>query len=640
MKMKVLKQTLLILPLILFLFGCNNNEPATVDVDDMNIDNVVVPDGFNYSTTKDVEVELIVPENLKKAVFSVVAFKKGADSLVIAKGTFDETGVFSSTVTVPSYIDTLVVQSEYIGLIDEISIPVAGKRASFDYRPLYSGTSKSGDIKPINLKSASANGYSYMGSYNSNGVPSYLITPDVIAQNLLDDINASLPEQKKVTDIHPEYLAGNAETNIILTKKADVWVTFVHEGAGYRNSLGYYTYKVGQEPKTRAEIEALTVVFPNLSYSGSGGGLKSGDKVHLGQFEANTVISWFLVADGWNGKTVTDARGVFYSQSDINPEKKSANKNHMVLLWDKTRELLLMGFEDINRDESSCDNDFNDAVYYATVNPVDAVLKSDVQPIDAANDADGDGINDELDDFPYDPNKSFNNFSPSKDNTGTLVYEDLWPSKGDYDFNDLVMGYNFNMIANSKNHIISIEATFTVKQIGGSFRNGFAFVLPVPADKIKSVSNQAMNAGYATLNSNGTESGVNETVIFVTENATKLKGQTLKIVVDFKTGVNKNTLGSVPFNPFIIVDGDRKREVHLPDLTPTSKGFAMLGQGDDYSSVENNRYYKTDRNLPWALNFYTDFVTPEEKVSIDKVYPRFIKWANSGGTIELDWYKQ
>ena len=111
-------------------------------------------------------------------------------------------------------------------------------------------------------------------------------------------------------------------------------------------------------------------------------------------------------------------------------------------------------------------------------------------------------------------------------------------------------------------------------------------------------------------------------------------------MVDFKTGVNKNTLGSVPFNPFIIVDGDRKREVHLPDLTPTSKGFAMLGQGDDYSSVENNRYYKTDRNLPWALNFYTDFVTPEEKVSIDKVYPRFIKWANSGGTVELDWYKK
>jgi hypothetical protein len=33
---------------------------------------------------------------------------------------------------------------------------------------------------------------------------------------------------------------------------------------------------------------------------------------------------------------------------------------------------------------------------------------------------------------------------------GTLAYEDLWPSKGDYDFNDLVVDYDFNIVKNNQ----------------------------------------------------------------------------------------------------------------------------------------------------------------------------------------------
>ncbi|MGE0018291.1 MAG: LruC domain-containing protein [Draconibacterium sp.] len=636
--MKKVNLTLLALFAVLLFQRCNTVDEPQIDPSDMTIENVVVPQGFDYSTTKEVEVALTVPANLSNAVVSIEAIS-GTENLVISKGTFDKAGYFNATVVVPAFVDTLVIRSQYVGLIDAVVVPVIGKNATLDYRPLYSASEKSGEIPSGFLKSASANGFNYLGTYNNSGVPNYLIASDVIEQNLLDDINASLPESKKVPDVHPEYIAGNTETNIILTKRADVWVTFVHEGAGYRNSLGYYTYKVGNEPKTRAEIEALNVVFPNLSFSGSGGGLKSGNKVYLGQFEANTVVCWFLVADGWDGSVVTNGRGLYYSQTELNPEINTALKNHMVLLWDKARNLLLMGFEDINRESRDCDQDFNDAVYYATVNPVDAIKKTDVQEIEAANDADGDGINDELDDFPFDPNKAFNNFYPSALNNGTLVFEDLWPSKGDYDFNDLVVGYNFNLIADGKNKISTIEATFKIKQIGAAYKNGFAFVMPIAASAIKSIEGQQMNVGYTKLNINGTEAGVNETVVFVTENATAFKGKTIKIIITLQKAVAKNDLGSVPFNPFIVVDGNREREVHLPDMAPTSKGKGMLGQKDDYSDVQFGRYYKTERNLPWALNFYTEFNTPDEKVSIDKTYPKFITWANSGGTVNLDWYK-
>ncbi len=620
--------------------SCMNAKDYDINVSDMTIENIVVPTNFNYSTIKEVKVSLTVPVQLKNGVFSLITFQNNEEGQEFGKGVFDDNGSFNAVFSIPAYIDTILVRSNYVGLIDGITIPVTGKTFSFDYRPLYADTAtKAGSDIGTSLKSAMAGPYQYLGTYSSLGVPNYLVASDVIQQNLLDDVNASLPEYSRVPDVNPDFIASGTETNIVLTKKADVWVTFVSEGAGYRNALGYYTYKLGNQPNTIQEISAMTIILPNVSFNGSGGGLASGNKVHLGQFEANTVVAWFLVADGRNGSAVGNGRNVFYSDPEFNPETNISLRNHMVLLYDKSREQLLLSFEDIPRDNSNCDQDFNDAVFYASINPIDAVQKSNLKSIIAANDSDGDGINDELDDFPYDPNKAFNNFAPSLQDYGTLAYEDLWPSKGDYDFNDLVTDYQFNLIANSSNLITRMESKFIVSHIGAAFHNGLAFILPVPKSGIASVENQVMNAGYVNRSANGTESGVNETVIFVAENISILKGDTLNINVNFTNAVSRSTLGSAPFNAFLVVNGDRQREVHLPDLPPTSKGLVYLGNEDDYSNISYGRYFKTDRNLPWALNFYEPFNPPAERQSIDNAYTRFVSWANSGGTINLDWYK-
>jgi len=312
----------------------------------------------------------------------------------------------------------------------------------------------------------------------------------------------------------------------------------------------------------------------------------------------------------------------------------------MVLLNDQSRSLMLMGFEDTPRNWSGCDNDFNDAIFFATSNPVDAIETSKVVKAKAANDADKDGINDELDDFPYDPNKAFNNYSPSVASNGTLAFEDLWPSKGDYDFNDLVLDYNFNQIANGQNLITSLEATFTVTNLGATYKNGFGIVLPIAPSKIKSIENQVLNVGYAKLNSNGTESDQSNSVIFVMENASIKVGTKVPLVIHFNEPVSMKDLGGAPYNPFIVVNGNRKKEVHLADMTPTDLGGEYLGQSDDFSNPKVGRYYKSKRNLPWAINVFDSFTPPAEKVSIDKTYSRFVAWANSGGTKDLDWYKK
>jgi hypothetical protein len=90
-------------------------------------------------------------------------------------------------------------------------------------------------------------------------------------------------------------------------------------------------------------------------------------------------------------------------------------------------------------------------------------IKSDIyKKIDSPVDTDGDGVSDTKDDYPNDPNKAFDNIYPSNDAFGTLAFEDLWPAKGDYDFNDLVVDYNINQVTNAQNMIVEIECTFQI----------------------------------------------------------------------------------------------------------------------------------------------------------------------------------
>lgn len=601
---------------------------------------------FDYPTSKNVNLVLDVPEYLKGATFSIYGKIGQQDSLDIGKGTFDDTGHFERSLTVTARLDSLLIYTNYIGLIDNVRLPVNGAEVAFDYSQFYQRDNGSGKraIYPkrtfFSQQNAQAD-YTFIDTFNSLGVPDNLAFADVIQQNLLDDINASLPENVPggIPVTNPDFLAGK-ETSLIITEEADVWVTFVSEGAGYRNVLGYYTYPLGEEPETVDEITEHRVIFPNVSFLGSGGGLISGDRVYLGRFSENTVISWFLAANGWFGSGVSDGNGVYYSNPDFNPESTEATRNHMVLLYDEARELTLLGFEDLRRDVAT-DDDFNDAVFYARANPPDAIQVGDFAEIEVANDADGDGINDELDDFPFDPDKAFNNFLPSVNSTGKLVYEDLWPSQGDYDFNDLAVDYSFNLIANGDNLVTSIDGTFTIENIGGALHNGFAFILPIDPNLVDSIDGQVINGGYETLASNGTETGTtpNETVVIVAGDCFDLLGQTISLTIDFSTPLDAAILGEVPFNAFLIANQDRAKEIHLPDLPPTSKAD-YLGTQDDFSDPSIGRYYKTSTNLPWALNIFEGFQTPPENIPITLQYPRFINWANSGGTQDLDWYAQ
>ena len=244
---------------------------------------------------------------------------------------------------------------------------------------------------------------------------------------------------------------------------------------------------------------------------------------------------------------------------------------------------------------------------------------------------------------------------------GTLAYEDLWPGKGDYDFNDLVIDYQFNILINTSNNVEKVTATFIIKAFGASFENGFGFQLSDAIDPADlTVTGYELSESFIDLESNGTESGLDIPTIIVYDNAYNqmehpgvgigvnttpgapyVTPDTLVITIDFKPNTYSfNDLDISNFNPFLIVNKVRSHEVHLPYYPPTAKADAALfGQWEDDSNPATNRFYVNEKNLPWAINIYESFAYPIEKQEILWAHLKFAEWAMSGGVQFPDWYK-
>jgi len=275
------------------------------------------------------------------------------------------------------------------------------------------------------------------------------------------------------------------------------------------------------------------------------------------------------------------------------------------------------------------------------------------------SDSDGDGVPDFQDDYSNDPSRAFDIFWPSGEN-GSIAFEDLWPGLGDYDFNDLVLDYQFQTVTNASNYVVEVFGDFTVKAVGASQRNGFGFQLGqnFPLENL-SVSGTVLSEGIINLENNGTESGQDKSTIIVFDNSYVVlpsAGGTgvnvspeypyvepvrVRITMDF--AVNTYLMEDIDienFNPFLIVNRDRSHEIHLPDYAPTNlMDITLFGTSHDDSNPATGKYFKTTNNTPWAILLPESFDYPIEKTEITASYLHFVEWAQSSGTIYNDWYQ-
>ncbi len=620
-----------------------------------------VADDFDFATTQSVQaaIRVLDPQGGAMSYLRVDVYQRDSDGLLqpLASGATDEAGDYAADLSVAAHVDSLVVEVDCIGIMPgQVSVPIVAGRVDH----LFGGT---GLQRPPRAKSMGAamvagkptaimGGLTYMGTWDSDGVPDYLEAQgDPIDGGLLRQLNASLPERRSVPATNPQFLTAR-QTNTRVTEAADVWVTFVHEGALWKNALGFYTYPVGHPPASASQIRERQVVFPNVSAVGSGGRLYPGDRVHLGRFPAGTEIGWFLAVQGWRGNSVTEGTHIVYSDPDLNPERDARQRQHSVLLSVPDRQLLLLGFEDLRRDET-CDEDFNDAVFYVTVTPYASVETRELAESRAYVDSDGDHIEDYCDEYPHDPNRAFNSWCPGRNAYATLAFEDGWPAKGDYDFNDLVVAYNFMQISNAANRVVALDGTFRVRAAGASFFNGLGVQLPLSPSQVRSVEGAHLTERFVTNGANGVEMGQDRAVIVVFDNAytvvrppagfylnTQLEAPRVEpaaVTVHVELAAPATLSEPAPFNPFAIINRTRGKEVHLPGRSPTALADrALFGTGDDRSTAMG--YYRSATNLPWALNLAASWRHPVERAPIVQAYRYFASWAETSGRAHADWY--
>jgi LruC domain-containing protein len=620
-----------------------------------------VPPGFLFKTTRDVGISIRTLDNMDIPVpnirVSVYNDYPDQGGHCIVSGATDVNGYYKVNYIFPVNLDSVVVATNAIGFVNAQKFSVRSGALNC----LLGGKHAVANLKDGGTFKSTLTNFYPMGTYNSNGVPTYL-TPanDPIDASMIQDINATLPEYINLTVGHPQYFAPTNVQNMIIEAASDVWVTFVHEGAGYRNVLGYFRYNTGNPPATPASIDSIHVIFPNVSFGGSGGGLSAGNRVHLGVFPPGTTLGWVLIADGFRNNTITAGNWTVYSNKNLNPEANADKKQHVVLCNDIGRGKFLLSFEDQRRDGST-DNDFNDAVFYVTANPIQAIQTTNIPlPNYTQVDTDGDGVSNTFDDYPTDATKAFNNFYPAEGTTGTLAFEDLWPSKGDYDLNDMVIGYSFNQVTNGQNKVVQIGATIILEAMGAGYKNGFGIQFPFSSSLVGSVSGTDIQESYIVQNGNGTETGQSKATVIIFDNGYNLlphpsgggtgvnttpgtiyvEPDTLNILINLTAPISLSEVGLPPYNPFLIVKMDRGREIHLINKPPTDlANLALFGTNSDDSQVSSGRYYVTKEDLPWALDISDIYDYPVEKTEITEVYLKFIPWVEGNGQTYYDWFQ-
>lgn len=658
--------------------ACNKTDklaiPPVVTTGNTDVDALVamkIPESFNYNTDQElaVNITILAPDNspVKNIPVRILNKIDIAGGVVLYKALTDNEGKISGTIKLPASMDKIVVDPKYLGVMRNATVTIVNKTISCT---LGGSNGYSGNVVPDVLLGGRPNPqgrplsplaipYRYMGTFTNDGRPNYLEPiNEVISNDFLNKVNASLPEGIPVMISHPDYLAANVETNLNMIALSDVWFTFLTEGAGFKNSIAYFTYPTATPPTRTSDIDTLRIILPNASLLGSGGSLIPGNTVKLGRFSAGTSIGFALIANGWTGSSVGSGLHTVFSIDALNPEIRTAEKRHSVLLWDNSLSLFLVGFEDLIRNNGSGDNDFNDCLFYLKSNPVEAVSRARVNPIDIPVDTDGDGVNDVYDDFPLDPLRAYVNYYPSQTTFGTLAFEDKWPFLGDYDMNDLVVDYRYTVVSNSLNRAIEMQAKYVLKASGAAFRNGFGVEFPFASSLVQSVTGtKVTNNAVVSFSANGCEAAQTKAVIIPFDDALTIFNRsggyvntlltnpfvvpdTTNMQLTFTRGLTTAELGTIPFNPFIIINKTRGREAHLPGYTATQKvNVNFYKTGEDNTIPAQNKYFKTTTNLPWGISFLEQFDYPLEGKVMQTAFTNFIPWVTSGGTTSTNWYK-
>ena len=174
-------------------------------------------------------------------------------------------------------------------------------------------------------------------------------------------------------------------SDFLVTDFTEIYVTFINSYCTLQNTLVSFTYTAGNYPMTLADASNVCILMPranksgmaigatiNLPYTFTTSEYRGKQKIATvtsNVFPPNTLLGFALISSFYNyiqsdihDVLETDNINVFHLDPTRNNEADLTKRSHAkgVKIDDKR---WFVGFEDIRRDNSECDNDFNDVVF-------------------------------------------------------------------------------------------------------------------------------------------------------------------------------------------------------------------------------------------------------------------------------------
>ena len=293
--------------------------------------------------------------------------------------------------------------------------------------------------------------------------------------------------------------------------------------------------------------------------------------------------------------------------------------------------------------------------------PADAEFYADVAASGASGTANAGKDNGNFPNSKYDPI-----LYPATGGWGTIMFEDLWPGFGDFDFNDLAINYKIVLYPNNRNKVRDMDITFRVRSIGGSLPN--KLYLRMDGVTGGQMDVYAVSGDRNTLDEpaavflNPAESDKNPAVIRfdgIYRNANAPKGvaylntqegyeRTDDLLVEatfrfhFRNSIFQRDVSFDKFNFFIARETESiagLKEIHGGGYTPSQYGWENYNGDKRNKNVDTAEdYFYANNGLVWMLSVPADIPHAYENIDFLKAYPHFRDWAESGGQSHVDWY--
>ena len=217
---------------------------------------------------------------------------------------------------------------------------------------------------------------------------------------------------------------------------------------------------------------------------------------------------------------------------------------------------------------------------------------------------------------------------PGASSYNIVAYEDLYPNRGDYDFNDAVVAYRYQLGVNSSGQVEQIQGEAYLVARGSNYTHNWTLEIPVPPG-----TSLASTSNCSTVDSARTTAPCAITLMGGALSWQAFSGT--RILLPPGSQAQRNTMpGESP------IQGPKSTFL-ISFTTPVA--LANIGVDDPWLHViDTGKDIHTNardaNGFPFAMNIPSDWQVPNEGVDLGLAYPSFSTFVTSSGGQSADWY--